>query len=302
MKIGRDEADRGPAGAPTVGIVGAGPVGTALGVAISRAGWPVTAVSSRDEGRRDRFRALVPRCRAFSEPAAMLDEVALIILAVPDDAIGSVVEPLRLYSGQALVHTSGLLGAEVLESALAAGSHIGTFHPLVSFTPDVERSVEGLKGATIALEGDDAIMGLLADLAEAIGGVAVRLPCGTKPAYHAAAVLASGGLVALLDAIATLGAAVGLDERGSLAVYGRLMEQTLANARAIGVGAALTGPITRGDAGTVKTHLEALERLAPGVVDLYLAAARRELRIAEERGALSPEQVEHVRAALAKVV
>jgi predicted short-subunit dehydrogenase-like oxidoreductase (DUF2520 family) len=302
VKILRDEADRGPSSAPTVGIVGAGPVGTALGVAISRAGWPVAAVSSRDEGRRDRFRALVPGCRAFIEPAAMLDEVALMILAVPDDAIPSVVEPLRLYSGQALVHTSGLLGADVLEPALSAGSHIGAFHPLVSFTSDVERSVEGLKGATIALEGNDAIMGLLADLAEAVGGVAVRLPRGSKPAYHASAVLASGGLVALLDAIVTLGAAVGLDERGSLAVYGRLMEQTLTNARAVGVCAALTGPITRGDAVTVEAHLEALERLAPGVVDLYLAVARRELRIAEERRALSPELAERIRAALAKVV
>ena len=99
-----------------------------------------------------------------------------------------------------------------------------------------------------------------------------------------------------------LGAAAGLDERGSVAVYGRLMEQTLANARAIGVDAALTGPITRGDAGTVEAHLEALRRLAPGVVDLYLAAARRELQIVEERRALAPIQVERVRAVLAKDV
>jgi predicted short-subunit dehydrogenase-like oxidoreductase (DUF2520 family) len=283
-----------------VGIVGAGAVGTALGVAISRAGWPVTAVASRDAGRRERFRGLVPGVRAFMEPAAIIDEVELVILAVPDDAIPFVVDPLRLYSGQTLVHTSGLLGADVLSSALAAGSHTGAFHPLVSFTSDVERSVAGLKGATIALEGDDSIMGLLADLAEAVGGVAVRLPRGAKPAYHAAAVLASGGLVALLDAIVTLGAAAGLDEHGALAVYGRLIEQTLANARANGVAAALTGPIPRGDAGTVEAHLEALERLAPGVVEMYLAAARRELAIAGERRALSPEQVERVRAALAK--
>ena len=292
----------GSSGTPTVGIVGAGPVGTALGVAIARAGWPVTAVSSRDVGRREAFVGLVPGARPFVEPEAILDEVELAILAVPDDAIPAVVESMRLYSGQTLVHTSGLLGSEVLQPALAAGSHIGAFHPLVSFTAEVERSVEDLRGATIAIEGDDRIMGLLADLAEAIGGVAVRLPQGTKPAYHAAAVLASGGLVALLDAIVTLGAVAGLDERGSLAVYGRLIEQTLANARAVGVGAALTGPITRGDAGTLQTHLQVLERLAPGVVELYLAGARRELRIAEERRALSPEQFERVRAALAKVV
>jgi predicted short-subunit dehydrogenase-like oxidoreductase (DUF2520 family) len=292
---------RGSSTTPSVGIVGAGAVGTALGVAISRAGWPVAAVASRDSGRRDRFRSLVPGARAFFEPAAIVDEVELVILTVPDDAIPSVIEPLRLFGGQTMLHTSGLLGSEVLSPALSAGSHIGAFHPLVSFTSDLERSIAGLKGATIALEGDDSIMGLLADLAEAVGGVAVRLPRGTKPAYHAAAVLASGGLVALLDAIVMLGAAAGLDERGALTIYGRLMEQTLANARANGVAASLTGPITRGDAGTVEAHLDALTRLAPGVVEMYVAAARREVAIADERGTLSPAQVERVRSALAKV-
>jgi predicted short-subunit dehydrogenase-like oxidoreductase (DUF2520 family) len=262
----------------------------------------VTAVASRDAGRRDAFRALVPGARAFAEPAAMLDEADLLILAVPDDAIPSVAAGLRLYSGQTLVHTSGLLDADVLDPALSAGSHIGAFHPLVSFTSDVERSAAGLAGATIAIEGEDSVLDMLADLAEAIGGVPVRLPRGTKAAYHAAAVLASGGLIALLDAVATLGAVAGLDEAGSLAVYGRLMEQTLANACAIGVGPALTGPITRGDAGTVHAHLRAIAEFAPGVLDLYRAAALRELRIVEERRTLSPEQLERVRAALAKVV
>lgn len=287
---------------PKVGIVGAGPVGTALGVAISRAGWPVTAVASRDAGRRDRFVGLVSGARAFIEPAAVLDAADIAILAVPDDAIPAVAGQMRLSSGQTLVHTSGLLGAEVLDVARGAGSHVGAFHPLVSFTSELERSVESLEGATIALEGDDAIIGLLVDLAEAIGGVAVRLPRGSKPAYHAAAILASGGLIALLDAIVTLGAAAGLDEQGSLAVFGRLMEQTLANARAIGVGAALTGPITRGDAGTLQAHLETLERLAPDLVALYVAAARRELYLAEQRRTLTPQQLDRVRTALAKVV
>lgn len=258
------------------------------------------AVASRDLERRERFRALVPTARAFAEPEAILDDVELVILTVPDDAIAEVASAMRLYSGQALVHTSGLLGAEVLAPALAAGSQIGAFHPLVSFTSDVESSVAAIKGATIALEGDDRLIGLLADLAQALGAVPVRLPKGTKPAYHAAAMLASGGLVALLDAVVTMGAVAGLDEHGALAVYGRLVEQTLANARTIGVSAALTGPITRGDAGTIETHLEVLKRLAPDAVELYLAAARRELRIAEERHSLSPEQIERVRAALAK--
>ena len=291
---------RGGHGAPSVGVVGAGPVGTALGVAISRAGWPVVAVASRDAARRNRFAQFVPGARAFADAGAVVDEAELIVVAVPDDAVAGVAESIRLYSGQALVHTSGFLGAEVLEPALAAGSQIGGFHPLVSFTVDVERSVAALHGATIAVEGDDRLMGLLADLADALGAVPVRLPRGAKPAYHAAAMLASGGLVALLDAVATLGAVAGLDEQGSLAVYGRLIEQTLANARASGVNAALTGPVTRGDAGTIAAHLETLRRFAPDVEELYVAAARREIRLTEERGALSAEALERVRAALAK--
>ena len=291
---------RGSASMPSVGIVGAGPVGLALGVAISRSGWPVAAVSSRDEDRRERFRSLVPGARVFVDPLAVVDEAELVILAIPDDAIPVVAASVRLYSGQVLIHTSGLLGAEVLEPARSAGSQIGAFHPMVSFTADMEAAVEALHGSTIALDGDDRALGLLADLAEAVGGVPVRLPPGSKPAYHAAAVLASGGLIALLDAVVALGAVAGLDERGSLAVYGRLMEGTLANARKSGVRAALTGPITRGDAGTLRAHLDALDRFAPDVVALYLAAAEREIKLADERGALTPDELARVLAALAK--
>jgi len=287
---------------PRVGIVGAGAVGTALGVAISRSGWPVVAVVSRDATRRDRFCTLVPGARAFVEPAAILDVADLIIVAVPDDAIAQVAGQIRLRGGQAIVHTSGAVGAEVLAEAVIEGGAIGGFHPLVSFTSDVERSVAGIAGATIAIEGDDRLAKLLAALAEAIGGTPIRLPRGAKAAYHAAAVLASGGLVALLDAIVAVGATAGLDERGSLAFYGRLMEQTLANARGVGIAASLTGPITRGDVSTVSAHIAALEAHAPDVVELYLATARRQLRIAQDRGSLSPDQAARVRDVLAKDV
>ena len=155
-----------------------------------------------------------------------------------------------MYSGQAMIHTSGALGAEVLAPAMAAGTQIGAFHPLVAFA-DTERAVAALHGATVAIEGDDQLAAMLADMAEAIGATPVRLAPGSKAAYHAAAVLAAGGFVALLDAIAELGRVAGLDEAGSLAIYGPLIEGTLGNARALGIRAALTGPMTRGDVGTL---------------------------------------------------
>jgi predicted short-subunit dehydrogenase-like oxidoreductase (DUF2520 family) len=287
-----------PGQPPYLGIVGAGAVGTALGVALSRAGWPITAVASRDAARRNRFSQLVGGTRAFADATAILDEVELIILAVPDDALAPLAANLRLYAGQALVHTSGALGAEVLQPAMAAGTQIGSFHPLVAFA-DTERAVAALHGATVAVEGDDQLVGLLAEMAEAIGATAVRLAPGSKSAYHAAAVLAAGGFDALLDAIAELGRVAGLDEAGSLAIYGPLIEQTLGNARALGIRAALTGPITRGDVGTLRAHLVTLRVHAPGVLDLYRAAAEREIALAAARGALTPDAVGVLRDALA---
>jgi predicted short-subunit dehydrogenase-like oxidoreductase (DUF2520 family) len=286
-------------GRPVLGIVGAGAVGTALGVALARAGWRVAAVASRDAGRRDRFRALVPDARAFPDATAVLDECHLAILAVPDDAIAAVAGSLRLYSGQAVVHTSGLYGSEVLAGARAAGTSAGSFHPLVAFA-DLDRALAALPGATVAIEGDETLLPVLAEMAETIGAVPVRLAPGSKAAYHAAAVLAAGGLVALLDAVAALAARAGLDEAGAMAVYGGLSAQALGNARALGIGPALTGPAVRGDAGTVAAHLEAISAGAPDVAEVYRALLRRQVEIAAAHRGLAPDAAERLRAALAK--
>jgi predicted short-subunit dehydrogenase-like oxidoreductase (DUF2520 family) len=285
-----------PGEPPVIGIVGAGSAGTALGVALSRAGWPVHAVASRDAGRRGRFRSLVPGARSFADAQPLVEEVELIILAVPDDAVRSVAGSLHLYGGQAIVHTSGLLGAEALAAAMAAGTQAGSFHPLVAFA-DLERAVAAFHGATIAIEGDDQLLDLLGRMAEALGATPVRLAPGSKAAYHAAAVLAAGGVDALLDAIAELGAVAGLDEAGSLAIYGSLVEQTLANARTLGIDAALTGPATRGDRGTIAAHVAELEARAPGVAAIYAALAEREIGIAERRGAITADVAAELRSA-----
>lgn len=291
-------AHSGPGERPATGIVGGGAVGTALALALQRGGWPIAAASSRDPGRRERLARLLPGVRVFAEADALVDEVELIILCVPDDVLPGLAKELRLYSGQAMVHTSGVLGAEVLEPAMAAGTQVGAFHPLVAFA-DTERAVAALHGAAVAIEGDDQLAALLGEMAEAVGSVPVRLLPGTKAAYHAAAVLSAGGFVALLDAIVELGGVAGLDEAGALAIYGRLIEQTLGNARALGVPAALTGPMTRGDVGTLAAHLAALRAHAPAALALYRAAGEREVAIASERGVLAPEAAAAMRRLLA---
>jgi predicted short-subunit dehydrogenase-like oxidoreductase (DUF2520 family) len=287
-----------PSGRPRIGIVGAGHAGLALGVAFSRAGWPVAGVASRDPANRARFTRLVASARPVERAQELVDGVDIVFVTVPDDAIPDVAASIRLYGGQAIVHTSGALPADVLSPSLAAGTSAGGFHPLVAFA-DLERSLEALAGATVALESDDeSLLAILADLATDIGAQPVRLPPGGKPAYHAAAVLAAGGFIGLLDAIAELGRGAGLDEAGSLAIFAPLIRQSLANAEALGIRDALTGPLLRGDVTTVRGHLEAMRRLAPGARELYSAAARREIVLAEARGALTRQRADELRAIL----
>jgi predicted short-subunit dehydrogenase-like oxidoreductase (DUF2520 family) len=287
-----------PTGRPRIGMVGAGRVGAALGVAFSRAGWPVVAVHSRDDERAARFVERVPGAVALPSITGVTDAVDLLFLTVPDDALATVAGSVRLYGGQAIVHTSGALGGDALDIARAAGTQAGSFHPLVAFA-DLDGALAALPGATVAVEGDADLVAVLAQLATDIGAQPVRLPPGGKAAYHAAAVLAAGGFVGLLDGIAEVARGAGVDEAGALAIYGPLITQSLGNVQRLGIASALTGPFVRGDEGTVRAHLAALQRLAPGALELYLAVARRELAIAVARGDLPPTAAEPMERLLA---
>jgi predicted short-subunit dehydrogenase-like oxidoreductase (DUF2520 family) len=130
---------------------------------------------------------------------------------------------------------------------------------------------------------------VLAELAESVGARPVRLPEGGKTAYHAAAMMAAGGLVGLLDGIVAVARLAGLDEKTALAVYLPLARQALANSERFGVDNSLTGPFIRGDVGTVRGHLDELRASAPETLGLYIAVARHELAIARRRARLDPE-------------
>ncbi len=277
-----------------IGIVGAGRVGMVLGTAIDRAGWPVVAVASRDAGRRTRFLELVPGAVAVSDAGDLPELIDLVFLTVPDDAIESVAGRLQMRPGQAIVHTSGALPASILAATRVPGSAIASFHPLVPFA-DMALALAALSDSTIAIEGDAALVVLLGELARDLGAAPVVLAAAGKAAYHAAAVLAAGGFVALLDTIAELGRAAGLDEPTALATYVPLIRQGLANAGDLGIASALTGPFVRGDTRTVALHLDAIDRLAPDARALYAAAADRQIGLAMARGEVDGERAAAMR-------
>ena len=236
-----------PAAGRASAFIGAGRVGTALGVAFAApAGrsprWPV---ATRDGARASSGRS--QRARSFERPGEIVDEVDLIFLTVPDDAIARVAGQVRLYSGQAIVHTSGALPASVLEPARAAGTTTGSFHPLVAFADLVARLAD-LRGATSrsratsrswrcwpSWRGDRRASRCAPARRQG------RLPRGRgagrrrprRPARRASP--------------RSPGAPASTRQERSRSTR-RSIRQTLANAERLGIDAALTGPFVRGDA------------------------------------------------------
>jgi predicted short-subunit dehydrogenase-like oxidoreductase (DUF2520 family) len=285
-----------------IAVVGAGRVGTAVAVLLSRAGHEIAAVAGRTEtaARVATWLPGVPFLPAIE--AAALGEV--VLLCVPDDALGPVAAELAaagsVATGTWVAHVSGAAGLEVLEPLQRVGARRLALHPLQTF-PDVEGALAALPGCHVAVTADDEDGLVLGErLAADLGAAPFRLADDRRPLYHTAAVFASNYLVATSGVAERLFAEAGVPE--PLAAMRPLQEATLANVARLGPGAALTGPAARGDASTVERNLAALAsrapETAPETVAAYVAMCRVALDLAEPSGRLDPTDRRAVEAVL----
>jgi predicted short-subunit dehydrogenase-like oxidoreductase (DUF2520 family) len=290
---------------PEIAIVGPGKVGTALGVLLAGAGWPVVAVGGRDDQKTSLAARRIAEAGRQVTAACDIAEAArrgkIVLLTVSDDAISPLCEQLAAAgafgSGQVVAHCSGAISSDALGRARAAGAAVGSIHPLQTF-PTVEAAVVALGGAWFFIEGDESAAGVLEQLAGAIGGRAVRLEPGAKALYHAAACVASNYLVELVDAASQMEQLAGVDRGIALTALGPLVKATLDNVLLMGPEAALTGPIARGDVGTVERHLAILVERAPGFEAFYRQAGLLTVDLARRKGTLSAEAASELLAIL----
>lgn len=263
-----------------VGIIGAGRAGLGIGLALARAGH-VVRVHSRSA------RPLpAPLTLTTGELPAWLAEVDVILLAVPDDAIGPVASAMAgarlVRSGQVVLHLSGALGRDALASLLPSRAALGSLHPLQTLS-DPETAAQHLRGAVATVEGDPRAVDAGASLARALGMTPVPIGADQKPRYHAAAVFASNFVVALAGVAQRLFAGAGLPDDAARRALAALMAGALDNVRATGPQGALTGPVARGDVTTIRRHLAALDGADR---ELYRALSRAALELAR----LDPER------------
>jgi predicted short-subunit dehydrogenase-like oxidoreductase (DUF2520 family) len=260
-------------------LVGPGRVGRSL------AAWA--------EARGARSRGVAGRREVADLSTAGQD---LLLLAVPDGAYAAVAAELaRRPQAAVALHTAGSLDAEVLAPLRAAGTAVGSLHPLKAFPhplPDPEQA----RGVFFAVDGDPQAQALAFRLAAAWEAEAAEVPAAARTLYHFAATLAAGGVVTLLSAAEEIAARLGLPDavtRGYLELCrGAVAAAAEAHSSGQPLSTALTGPAARGDRATVERQLGALAGLAPEKVPLIVALAQETLRQRERAGALTAEQRE----------
>jgi len=214
----------------------------------------------------------------------------LWLLAVPDDRLAAVAGQLAAlplpWQGRTVFHCSGILSSSVLAVFAHRGARIASVHPAHSFA-DRHRSLASFAGSFCCLEGQPDALTRLTPLFEAIGGRPLVIDRDHKALYHAAMATAANHLVALLESSLRELQAAGIEPDLGRQLIAPLVKQTAANVFAQGTAPALTGPIQRGDADTIASHLDAISKATPGLLASYRALGLIALEIARQPASLS---------------
>jgi predicted short-subunit dehydrogenase-like oxidoreductase (DUF2520 family) len=282
----------------TVGVISAGRVGSVLGAALARAGHRVEAVAAVSDASRRRAAALLPgvAVRPADEVAGIAD---LLLLAVPDDALGPLVAGLAtagaVRRGSLVVHTSGAHGIRLLDPLTDVGALPLALHPVMTFT-GTEVDLQRIDGAAFGVTSDEVLRPVAEALVLEMGGEPSWIAEELRPLYHAGLAFGANQLVTLVTQSADMLMAAGVEAPQRM--LGPLLGAALDNALRSG-DRALTGPVARGDAGTVVTHLATLAERAPEAVDAYVAMSRLTAGRALVAGLLDVEAAANLLDALA---
>jgi predicted short-subunit dehydrogenase-like oxidoreductase (DUF2520 family) len=274
---------------PKLGFIGAGTVGTALAIRLSERGYPVVAVSSRSQTSADKLAQAISGCRAVADSQAVADSAELVFITTPDDAIATVVSSVKWHAGQSVVHCSGADSVNSLEPARIQGANVGAIHPLQTFA-SVEQAINNISGSTFALEAEEPLLSTLKDIATTLDGTWIELTADDKVLYHAAAVIACNYLVTLVKLATDLWQTFNVPPERATQALLPLLRGTIANIERVGIPQCLTGPIARGDTGTITKHINAMKKAALALLPTYLDLGRQTIPIALAKGRIDRQQ------------
>ncbi len=281
-----------------VGVVGTGRAGSVLGAALKRAGHNIRACTAVSDVSRLRAEALLPSIPILSieETVANRD---LILLSIPDDFISQVASGLAATNavspGTFVMHLSGRYGIDILRPLTEQGCLPLAIHPVMTFT-GTSIDLNRLSDCPFGVTTHDILRPVAETLVMEMGGEPVWVPEASRGLYHAALTFGANNLMTLVNQTSELLEAAGISNPEALVTP--LLSASLDNALRNG-DSALTGPISRGDAGTVREHLRVLANFDPAVTQAYRSLARLTAVRALASGKLQPIAAQELLAVLA---
>ena len=278
---------------PSISIIGAGTVGSAVTLALHLKGYPVASVISRS-GRPAIALAKAVDCDIVSTSVNDLaPRTQILIIGTGDDAIEMIAESLAKikrtkFKGMFVFHFSGVHTSTLLRPLQKKGAIVASIHPIQTFPGDqrLSQSRAALKGISYGIEGDDGALASARRIVADLDGKSIVIPAELKPLYHIACVFASNYMMVFVHTISELAKRLGFGAAWT-DVLGPLMTTSMENVVKQPIGSVLTGPIIRKDLETIERHLDALGESAPNLIPLYTVFGIELARLAKAGGRIS---------------
>jgi predicted short-subunit dehydrogenase-like oxidoreductase (DUF2520 family) len=286
-----------PAADDRIAILGLGKVGTAVGYLLKSSGYRIVAVADASAAALEKGTSYTGG-EAFTNPSRAAAQANCIIITTTDDAIAPVcaeiVRNSAVEPGDKIIHMSGAGGLNLLAPARAAGAKVGSIHPIQSFA-DVNGAIRNIPGSTFGITADEALADWAVAVVRDLQGVPFFVPEKDKALYHAAACMASNYLTTLMHMVEKTYQTLGLTRDEAIRAFWPLVKGTLVNVESNGTVGALTGPIARGDSGTIEKHLQAFRTSLPDLLAPYCILGLMTVEIALEKKTLSPDRAETIK-------
>jgi predicted short-subunit dehydrogenase-like oxidoreductase (DUF2520 family) len=276
-------------------IIGAGMVGTAIGYLLKKAGYEIVAIADKSAAALRRAQSYTGG-KACRKPQEVLREADCILITTPDDIILSVCKDIArspLIKGKYIFHMSGAGGLDLLDPARKAGAAVASIHPLQSFS-SIDNAIQNIPSSYFGITADAKAKTQAETIVLALGGKPIYISSQQKSLYHAAACVASNYLVSLLNVVESIYQSIGINENDAKKAYLPLIYGSLKNIELSGSVQALTGPIARGDSGTIQKHVDAINANLPQYASLYSSLGLVTIKLARAKGTLNSRQAKKI--------
>jgi predicted short-subunit dehydrogenase-like oxidoreductase (DUF2520 family) len=276
-------------------IIGLGKVGTAIGHLLNKSGHKIVAIYDKSAAALTNALPYTGG-EAFHDPRKAVMEADCILITTPDDIISiacNEIADIKLMREKFVFHMSGAGSLDLLASAKSAGAFIASIHPLQSFS-SIDTAIHNIPGSIFGITTDKKNQKQAQNIVLALRGIPIFISEDQKPLYHAAACFASNYLVSLLNVVESIYESIGISKTNARKAYLPLIYGTLKNVENSGSIQALTGPIARGDSGTIKKHIAAIAKTQPQYSSLYFTLGLITADIAQKKGTLSSKQAKTI--------